>query len=85
MLFDVQAGIDMIDHEGLRALEKILGEDAIPIGAGGRYILFACPSGKLVFLQDEWLALFRVNGIEDALEFICNPSFRNYETLKLSS
>lgn len=55
----------------LPVLEVLIEETApCPVAGGGGYILFACPSGKVALLQDEWFYLLVADSFADALEAI---------------
>lgn len=44
--------------------------EACPVGGGGGYILFACPSGKVALLQEQWFQLEIADSFSDLLEAI---------------
>lgn len=44
--------------------------EACPVGGGGGYILFACPSGKVALLQEQWFYLTVAESFGDILEAI---------------
>lgn len=64
------------DH--LPILETLIEDESpCPVGGGGGYILFACPSGRIALLQEQWFCLFVSENLADMLEaIICNDRSR---------
>jgi hypothetical protein len=84
MTFDPKGAYAAIDPECLDDLRRLVGEDVCPIGVGGRFVLYATPTGKIAFLQDEWLTAFSFSTIEEAVEWICVPAHDSSSPIALT-
>ncbi|QDU96317.1 SUKH-3 domain-containing protein [Lignipirellula cremea] len=59
-------------------LEVLLEEEGpCPAGGGAGHILFACPSGKVALLQEQWFSLLAADSFADLLEAILFKDLRH--------
>lgn len=56
--------------ECAKKVELILGESCCPVATGGGTILFVCPSGKTVHLNDEWYSMHWSNSFAPMMEYV---------------
>ena len=82
--FDVHEVMNFLENGELAELASLVGQSLCPVGLGGRFLLFIASSGQVVFLHDEWLMYLRAKDVHDAFDVICDPGFKDYETVMLA-
>ena len=85
MKFDVADALLWLDNEDIPVLEGVVNELVCPVGYGGGVFAFVTPSGRMLFLHDEWLTLSITRSVEAGIEKICSRQFEDYELIELSN
>lgn len=78
-LFDARVALDSISNEEMPAFKVFYGEPLCPVGSGPNGIGCVAPSGRMIFLHDQWEVYIVVADISAGINLICDRGFREWE------